>query len=297
MVPSSLVRWLVPLLLLLTVFSRPALGNPLSAPARTIEDVATTQDGKLVAHVKLYLFGLPPGQTDMITLGEQSTVVTDGQGHFTWAVPDALPSLSFYIGVGSIACYALAGDQSTAQLRLAVRPNWHGTDAAGAARNLLEQVTRPCVTKWLLGGGHPMFSVVVPDTNTVLLLVRGPDGQPVRGREVEIVPVGLMSDYQGAAIYVARTDTIGHLRLRCFSGSLHFQVFVPGLGFGSTGTFDTATGQLIKPPMPPLAPFARLSGTVAPALAAPGAVVHLDSLFASGNVWYDPRAVVDAEGR
>ncbi|MGI4789610.1 MAG: hypothetical protein ACRYFS_12255 [Janthinobacterium lividum] len=299
MAPPSLIVWLISLLALFSVVTPPdpAQSDPIAAaPARTVEGIATTPDGKPLPRVTLYLFGLPPGQTDMITLGDQSTVVTDNQGHFTWAVPDALPPLSDYIGVRSIACYALAADRGTERLRLTVRPNWHGTDATGAARNLLEQVTRPCETSWKTGGTHPVFSVVVPQTSAVELLVRGPDGKPVREREVQVVPVGLTYDYMGAAIDIARIDAAGHLRLRCFPGSLRFQVFVPGLGFGSTGTFDAAVGQSVTPLMPPLAPFARLSGTVAPALAVPGAVVHQDSLFASGNVWYDPHGVVDASG-
>lgn len=104
----------------------------------------------------------------MITLGDQSTVVTDGQGRFTWTVPAALPPLSDYIGVRSIACYFLAADQCAERLRLTVRPNWSGTDATGAARNLLEQVTRLCETHWGLGGTHPIFSVVVPDWPPVI---------------------------------------------------------------------------------------------------------------------------------
>lgn len=34
--------WLLPLLSLLAVFPRPALGDPMAAPARTVEGVATT---------------------------------------------------------------------------------------------------------------------------------------------------------------------------------------------------------------------------------------------------------------
>lgn len=290
---------LISLFVLLSIVTNPtpAQSEPITtAPARTVEGIATTPNGKPVARVTLYLFGLPPGQTDMITLGDQSTVVTDDHGHFTWFVPAALPPLNDYIGVRSIACYALAADRGAERLRLAVRPNWNGTDKTGAARNLLEQVTRPCETKWRTGRTHPVFSVVVPQTSAIELLVRGPDGKPVREREVQVVSVGLTYDYTGAAIDVARTDTSGRLRLRCFPGSLRFQVFVPGLGFGSTGTFDAAAGQSAAPLMPSLAPFARLSGTVDPALAAPGAVVHLDSQFADGNVWYDPRAVVDGGG-
>lgn len=292
MAPLSRLLWLVPLL---AVFSRPVSSSPAPAPARTVEGIAATQSGKPLAHVTLYLFALPPGQTDMITLGDQSTVVTDDGGRFTWAVPAALPPLSDYIGVRSIACYALAADRNTVQFRLALRSNLHGTDAGQGTRSLLEDATRPCTTQWLLGGARPVFFVVVPYTATVSLTVRGPDGQPLRGREVQIGPVKSPAVYGGAVIYTGRTDTAGRLRLRCFPGSLRLQVFVPGLGFGSTGMFHAMPNQTAEPQMPPLAPFARLSGAVAPALIEPGAAVQLQD-FSPENDWYDPRAAVDAGG-
>ena len=46
--------------------SAPARGD--APPVRTVEGIATNQAGKPAAHVMLYLFGLPPGQTDGITL-------------------------------------------------------------------------------------------------------------------------------------------------------------------------------------------------------------------------------------
>ena len=297
MASHSLPIRLVLLAALVAVFSHPApaQSDPVT-PTRTLEGIAATQDGKPLARATLYLFSLPPGLTDMITLGDQSTVVTDDQGHFIWPVPAALPPLSAYIGVRSIECYALAADCGATRFRLAVRPNWHGTDAEGAARGLLEQATRPCETKWLLGGAHPVFSVVVPDTSAVLLAVRGPDGQPLRARVVQFVRVEMPMDYKGAIVYTSKTDAGGRLRLRCFSGSFCLQVFVPGLGFGSTGMFDAA-GQLAAPALPPLAPFARLSGTVTPAVAGSGAVISLDHTTSNESNWYDPRAVVDAGGR
>jgi hypothetical protein len=120
-----------------------------------------------------------PARSDMIMLGDQSTVITDDTGHFTWNVPPALPPLSDYIGVRSIACYALAADRGAARFRLALRPDQHGSDTEQDARELLQEATRPCETKWLLGGTHPIFSVVVPDTGAVVLTVRGLNGQPL----------------------------------------------------------------------------------------------------------------------
>ncbi len=290
--------WLLPLLLLLVVFPGFASGDPAPAAKRTVEGIATTPDGKPLAHVMLYLFGLPPGQTDMIMLGDQSTVVTDEQGHFTWNVPDALPPLSAYIGVRSIACYALAADWGTERFRLALRPDQHGSDTEQDARELLQGATRSCDTKWLLGGTHPVFSVVVPDTSSIQLTVRGPSGQPLRDRDVQAVPVEQPSFYGGAIVYTARTDAEGRLRLRCFPGSKRFQVLVPGVGFGFTGTFEAQAGKTAAPALAPLAPFATISGAVASALARLGAAVHQDdAILATGTLWYVPRAAVAADGR
>lgn len=217
MATLSRLLWLLPLL---AAILYPASGDPIPAPRRTVEGIATIPDGKPVLHMMLYPFGLPLGQIDMITLGDQSRVVTDAQGHFTWAVPDALAPLSTYIGVRSIACYALAAGQSSERLQLPVRPNWHGAESTRATRDLLGQVTRPCETKWLTGEAHPLFSVVVPETSTVELLVRGFNGKPVQTQDIQAVPVGLTYDYKGATIDAARTDPAGRLHLRCFPGSL-----------------------------------------------------------------------------
>ena len=296
--------WFFPLFALLAVFPGLASGDPAPAPKRTVEGIATTPGGKPVAHVMLYLFGLPPGQTDMITLGNQSTVLTDDQGHFTWNVPDALPPLSDYIGVRSIACYALAADQRTERFRLALRPDQHGSDTEQDARELLQGATRSCDTKWLLGGAHPVFSVVVPDTSVVQLTVRGPSGKPLRSRDVQAVPVEQPSFYGGAIVYTARTDAEGRLRLRCYPGSKRFQILVPGVGFGFTGTFEAQAGQITAPALPPLAPFATLSGTVASALTQSGMAVHTgmavhqdDAILGTGTLWYVPRTAVSADGR
>lgn len=274
----------------------PARADVPPAPARVVEGVAATQSGKPLAHMTLYLFGLPPGETDMIQLGDQSTVVTDDRGRFVWAVPPALPPLSDYIGVRSIACYALAADRRATSFRLALRPGQRGTDAEEGTRDLLAGASRPCVTKWLGGGAHPVFSVVVPDTSGITLTVRGPDGGPLRGRGIQVVPAASPTVYGGAVVYTGRTDDGGRLRLRCFPGSLRLQVFAPGVGFGSTGVFDALPGQDAAPALPPLAPFARLSGTVAAALVAPGAAIHLED-FSREYEWYDPRGAVDTGGR
>ena len=277
---------------------RAGAAMPTVPPARTVEGVAVSAGGKPLAHATLYLFGLPPGETDRITLGDQSTVVTDGKGRFVWQVPAALPPLSDYVGVRPIPCYALAADRGDTRFRLAVRSDWHGANTARAARDLLERAVRPCVTKWVLGGPHPVLSVVAPDTAGVTLTVRGPDGLPVRGRAVRVVPAEQQrTDYDGSIVYTGRTDAGGRLRLRLFPGLLRFQVVAPSVGFGATGAFDLRPGRSAAPALPPLAPFARLSGRVDAALAGPGAVVHGEVDNAGGAIWYDPRAAVDAGGR
>lgn len=76
---TSPIVFLLLLVACLAAFSRPGLAraDAVPIPARTVEGVAATQTGKPLAHVTLYLFGLPPGETDMIKLGDQSTVVAD----------------------------------------------------------------------------------------------------------------------------------------------------------------------------------------------------------------------------
>ena len=274
----------------------PARADAPPDPARVLAGIATTSSGRPLAHATLYLFGLPPGLTDMITLGDQSTVVTDDRGRFTWAIPAGLPPLSFYVGVRSIDCYALAADRSVTQFRLALRPNLRGTDAEAGDRFLLAEATRRCETKWQSTGPPPVLSVVVPDTGDVLLTVRGPDGGLLRGRAVEVAPPRTPGAYGGAVVYAVQTDEAGRLRLRLFPGPMRLKVFAPGVGYGSTGAFEVTAGATATPPVPPLAPFAQVSGTVPAGLAGPGAAVHSDE-FGSENDWYDPHGAVDAEGR
>ena len=282
-------------LLVLALISPSLAQTAPPAPKRVVQGIVTTEDGKPLARATVYLFGLPPGQTDMMTLGADTTVVTDAHGHFTWNVPAALPPLDFYINVRrTLDCSVLPTDRGAERFRVAFPPYADKIDIAQGTGEALARATRPCQAHWVKGSNPPLLSVVVPALSRVVLTLRGPDGQPLRSQEVTAAPVQSFF-YSGVVVTTGRTDAAGHLSLRCFPGTYQFGVFAPGVGSGSTGVFSVAANQTAAPVIPPLAPFAQISGTVAAALRKPGATVYLRD-FPSTNNWYQTPAVVTADG-
>ena len=266
------------------------------APKRVVQGIVTTENGTPLARATLYLFGLPPGQTDMMTLGADTTVVTDAHGHFTWNVPAALPPLDFYINVRrTLDCYVLPADRGAERFRVAFPPYADKIDIEQGTREALARATRLCQAHWVKGSNPPLLSVVVPALSRVVLTMRGPDGQPLRSQEVTAAPVQSFF-YQGIMVTTGRTDAAGHLSLRCFPGTYQFGVFAAGVGSGLTEVFSVVANQTAAPVILPLAPFAQISGTVAAALRKPGATVYLRD-FPSINNWYQTPAAVMADGQ
>jgi len=221
--------------------------------------------------------------------------VTDAQGRFVWTVP---PDVAWNVpqdtspGNEALACYALPLGPGW-QARVALAPHY---DAIGGPRTLMEKATRRCATRWVRAGANSELAVVLPDAGWINVLVRAPDGQALLQHAVQVVVPDTFANYAGAVVYEGTTDTTGHLHLRFYPGLRRFRVFVPGVGFGSTGMVEVLPGREATAQMPPLARFARVSGTVAPSLIRAGAYVSLDDSFADEHKWYNPHAVVDEQG-
>jgi hypothetical protein len=262
-----------------------------------VRGTALTTNGKPLAGATLYLVDLP-GSVFIAGFQDQGTVVTDSSGHFNWNVPPNAYWFSFPVSKISTApaCYALPlgpGWRAT----VALAQNFRTANADYGRRDLLEKATRKCETRWTWTGDAPDMAVTAPDTGQVSLTVRGPGGQALAGQDVQLVEADTFSHYEGAVVYEARTDAAGHLSLPRYPGLLRLQVSAPGVGFGSTGTFEVRANQVAAPALPPLAPFASVSGSVAPALVKPGAYVHLEDYGDQEHLWYDPQAVVNAKGQ
>ncbi len=266
-----------------------------AVPQRIVRGVATTPNGKPLAKVTLYLLRLPG---DSIEFGEAGKIVTDARGRFTWAIPPSVSGgdLTDVSSLESSApsCYALAQDPGwTVRVALA-----RESDPQRGVRDLMEKAALPCKTRWLATGLNPPLSVVVPDRGRVRLLVRSPNGLPLRKHRVQLVSPEEFSNYLGAVVYEGQTDGAGVLEWPGFSGRGRLLVWVPGVGFGSTGAFDILPDQVVAPQVPPLAAFARVSGKVDPRLAGAGAAVRADAsiMEPQEHRWLAPQGTVDAQG-
>lgn len=268
-------------------------------PAVVIHGTATTASGKPLADTTLFLRELPGAQGASPGAEAQEKVVTDAEGHFLWTVPKE-DAWNFSVNVpkdsAAPECYALP-PSSGEKADVALAPSFQNANADSGRRDLWEKATRRCETHWTQTGADPQMTVIAPDTGSVALTVRGPSGLPLPSRPVEVVAPGLFSDYEGAVVYHGRTDTAGRLFLRRYPSLGQLLVSVPGGGFGATGTFEVLAGKDAAPSLPPLAPFAHVSGTVASSLVKPGAFVHAEDYMPDEHRWYDPHAPVDAQGR
>jgi len=148
---------------------------------------------------------------------------------------------------------------------------------------------------WLLAssGGPGRAQDATGNVRPVVLTVRGPDGKALRGHSVIVSQLGPWPDVPDVS---ALTDGQGRVTVTMPVGQMRLRVRADGVGFGATGVIEVGPGQDVSAALPPLAPFARLSGTVAPAFRRPGQVLRLENRF--GRPGADRLTVpVDAQGR
>ena len=137
--------------------------------------------------------------------------------------------------------------------------------------------------------------VECPPTGDAEVLVKDPDGLPLKDRTVAVLPASapLVSGEHTVPRFTVRTDGEGRLRMRWFAGLYRLRVMVPGVGFGSTGLFEVLDGRVTKPEMAPLVRFGEVSGRLAPGLAGPG----VDVSIALTGAWDQARVACDGDGR
>lgn len=131
-------------------------------------------------------------------------------------------------------------------------------------------------------------------SGSVLLTVLGPDGRPLADHALDVYPAG--PGFPQDEVGRGPTDDQGRLSLSLPAGLHRLRVVAPGVGFGATGTLEVGPGKTPVAELPPLAPFARISGTVAPALLRPGETVHVET-FPPAKSTAVPPAPVDSQGR
>lgn len=132
------------------------------------------------------------------------------------------------------------------------------------------------------------------DTEAVALIVRGPDGRPLRSHNVLVSRLGPFA--RDAQAVSAATDSLGRVTVDMPVGQMRLLVRAPGIGFGATGVIEVGPGREVTAALPPLAPFAQLSGTVAPAFRRTGQFLRMEDKFAAPSA-ASLSVPVDAQGR
>ncbi len=132
------------------------------------------------------------------------------------------------------------------------------------------------------------------NTGALVLAVRGPNGKPLKNHAVTVSRIGFPPpDVPDVSM---TTNSQGQVRLKMPVGFVRLRVLAPGVGYGITGSIEMGQGPETQAALPPLAPFARLSGTIAPALRQPGETLFLANQDSTGRQPSQP-VPVDAQGR
>jgi hypothetical protein len=132
--------------------------------------------------------------------------------------------------------------------------------------------------------------LALPPRPAVEIHLLTPQGTPAANREVTVTSLA-----DGRPPLSLRTDAAGILRFDAPAGAAQFAIAVPGLGHGCTGIVrvDPAAPALV--PLPPLAPYSHLAGTLPAPLLHSGLSVEL---IASANRGRDTRHLqTDDNGR
>jgi hypothetical protein len=139
-----------------------------------------------------------------------------------------------------------------------------------------------------------LASADTPDVpGTMVVTVRAPDGHLLRS--VALKTYAAVSSPWPNPVPSTPTDSQGRLTVSLPIGLHRLFVVVPGIGFGSTGVVPIRPGQVLTVAMPPLAPFAHISGTIPAALLRPGETVETQ-YSQPGSIWNVAPASVDANG-
>ncbi len=143
----------------------------------------------------------------------------------------------------------------------------------------------------------PSLMAQVQDENNtrfVSLTVRGPNGKALVDHAVTVSRLGFpRPDVPDVS---TTTDSHGQMTVRMPVGFVRLRVLAPGIGYGMTGSIEVGLGQTTQATLPPLAPFARLSGFIAPPIRRSGETLFLVSESNDGRP--HPQIVpLDSQGR
>lgn len=113
----------------------------------------------------------------------------------------------------------------------------------------------------------------------VELIVRGPDARPLAGARVMITPAPRATDGGQTQELALQSDGEGRIHFHWTPGVVRqMNVYVTGVGYGFAGAAEVVPDHLAKAPLPPLVPFATVSGALPAGLAGPNSVVRFQPL-------------------
>jgi len=126
----------------------------------------------------------------------------------------------------------------------------------------------------------------------VVLIVRGPDGQPLLRTPV-VVKIFRSSSFDPPIPDVATaTDEEGAMRFQIPPGVHSMSITAHKVGYGSIGATEFLTGKIARIEAPPLAGYGSVDGTVPME-----ACTHDVTVQPSGSGWYgQPKAIPDSSG-
>lgn len=119
----------------------------------------------------------------------------------------------------------------------------------------------------------------------VEIVVRGPDGQPLRRRTIEVLSAERSHSQTAPPAKKSETDEHGKAKFAWPAGPHRLRVVVPGIGYGATGWFDVRQDSVASPALPRLLPFGQIEGDIPKAALRPNTYLQmkLDNFFINND--------------
>lgn len=152
-----------------------------------------------------------------------------------------------------------------------------------------------CLMPVLLLMIAPPAGADAPDpTANVELVIRGPDARPLADTAITLKPPPHDTVFDKTPPSLSlRTDAQGIVRFVYPAGVYRLAVAAPGIGYGTVGLTEFIPGQRTIAELPPLAPYAHITGTLPANVRKQGVRVFAQSMLGDPAVSVTP----DAQGR
>jgi protocatechuate 3,4-dioxygenase beta subunit len=123
----------------------------------------------------------------------------------------------------------------------------------------------------------------------VEMRVLAPDGSPVADRDIRVSAI-YRDSARSLPASTVHTDADGIARFDWNEGPGQIDVSVPGVGFGRTGILLGIPGKTAAAPLPPLAPWGHIDGTLPAPFRQPGVTVRVAAYYGRSQLTLTPDA-------